>query len=470
MTKPFAQCSLPDFAHEFALWALVFPSFAKDLHLPCFTNKELTEEVLQRHPLVQGASGLVCSDTEESERAWCNMLADLFNSAGVAVSDSHRQYIYAKYRECAKSGRVRVCAFIADLMVHPAFPLMSGRWRELVAELAAHPVYCLASQVSVERWEHMFRRRIPSQVRARQWHVTGIGIRLQQRRTLLCRGALCATLVLRLMCFQGECTFRHTDRPKVAERILSRRHFLGPSRNFAECLFLEGQRLCGEQRYFDAVERWEQAALLQHGPAHAYLSFMLFYGRPGVCQDGRRAFMFASAGAKLGCAHSKGALGDCYIDGVGVAEDAAKGFALAKESEVAGSCFGQAVVAGCFNHGICVKRDYAEASRLYRLAAAQGHAVAQNNLAMFFYNGKGVEQDDAEAALLFRLAAHQGDPEAQKNLGRMFQNGRGVAQDHEEAVRLFRLAAAQGHTEADLILKFELKLESPLSSLFPGLP
>jgi TPR repeat protein len=395
------------------------------------------------------------------------MLADLFNSAGVAVRDSIRHRVYVKYRECAKCVRVRVCAFIADLMVHPAFPL-SGSGRELVAQLAAHPAYCLASQVSVERWEDMFRsRRIPSQVRAQQWHVTGIGIRLQQRRTLLCRGALCATLVLRLMCFQGECTFRQTDRPKVAKCILSRRHFLGPSRNFTECLFLEGQRLYREQRYSDAAQRWGQAALLQHGPAHAHLSFMLFYGRPGVCQDGKRAFMFASAGVKLGCAHSKGALGDCYIDGVGVAEDAAKGFALAKESEVAGSCFGQAVVAGCFNHGICVKRDYAEAARLYRLAAAQGHAVAQNKLAMFFYNGKGVEQDDAEAALLCRLAADQGDPEAQKNLGVMFQNGRGVVQDHEEAVRLFRLAAAQGNTGADLILKFELKLE-PLFRWLPS--
>jgi hypothetical protein len=116
-------------------------------------------------------------------------------------------------------------------------------------------------------------------------------------------------------------------------------------------LFQEGQQLFGEQRFSEAAERWGQAALLQHGPSLAHLSSMLFEGRPGVAKDEKRAFQFASAGAALGCANSKGALGRCYVAGWGVAKDAARGLALGKESEAAGSCFGQFVVGRCYDAG-----------------------------------------------------------------------------------------------------------------------
>ena len=91
----------------------------------------------------------------------------------------------------------------------------------------------------------------------------------------------------------------------------------------ADYVFQEGQRLYGEQRYSDAAQRWGQAALLQHAPSHACLSNMLNDGKPGVGKDGKRAFELAAAGVVLGCAHSKGALGRCYVFALGVAEDAA---------------------------------------------------------------------------------------------------------------------------------------------------
>jgi hypothetical protein len=99
-----------------------------------------------------------------------------------------------------------------------------------------------------------------------------------------------------------------------------------------EALFQEGQRLYGEQRFSEAAERWVRAALLQHAPSHAHLSDMLICGKPGVAQDYKRGFKLAKAGAALGCAHSKGALGCCYIDGYGVAEDEARGLALGREA------------------------------------------------------------------------------------------------------------------------------------------
>ncbi len=70
-----------------------------------------------------------------------------------------------------------------------------------------------------------------------------------------------------------------------------------------------------------------------------------------MAKDMKRAFELAAAGAGLGCAHSKGALGRCYVAGYGVAEDVARGLALGRESAAVGSCFGQFVVGACYDEG-----------------------------------------------------------------------------------------------------------------------
>ncbi len=299
----------------------------------------------------------------------------------------------------------------------------------------------------MQRWEAVFRCR-QSQAHAQQWHVVGIDIALQQRQAVLCRGALLSVLVPKLLCIQGEYAVMHPL--NLAKRIALRlNHFLGSNMDQAEGLFEEGQRLYGEQRFSDAAERWGRAALLQHAPSHAHLSDMLIEGRAGVAIDEKRAFELASAGAALGCAHSKGVLGRCYAWGLGVAKDKARGLALGRESEAAGSCFGQYVVGFCYTLGCGgVAQDDAEAVRLFCLAAAQGHARAQNNLGNMFSIGRGVAQDYAEAVRLYRLAADQGYAGAQLSLGSMFEFGQGVARDRAEAIRLYRLAAAQGNARA----------------------
>jgi hypothetical protein len=299
--------------------------------------------------------------------------------------------------------------FVAQLMSHPAFIFVFHH--AFVTELSAYALFRLASRISAGRWRVMFSIR-PPQGHAKRWHVDGIGhgmglsIALQQRRTLLCRGALCALLVPRLLCFQGECDVRQPFR--LAQHMASRRHFLGSKLNEAEGVFEEGQRLYGEQRFSEAAERWGRAALLQHGPSHAHLSDMRIWGRAGVAEDLKRAFALAAAGAALGCAHSKGALGCCYVVGYGVAKDKARGLALGRESAAAGSCFGQYVVGRCYSAGWGVAQDDAEAVRLYSLAAEQGHATAQYDLGLMFYNGRGVARDKAEAIRWYRLAAAQG--------------------------------------------------------------
>ena len=238
---------------------------------------------------------------------------------------------------------------------------------------------------------------------------------------------------------------------------------LGANKYHAESLFQEGRQLCAEQRFSDADKIWSQAALLNHGPSHAFLSEMLFYGRPHVVRDRKRAYELASAGVVLGCEHSKGALADCYVQSAYDADFSGDknlrlnlGLAIARESQEAGSCLGQTVVAWFFQFGVCVAQDYAEAARLYHLAAVQGHARAQMILGNLFRDGQGVAQDSAEAVRLYKLAAAQGDAEGQANLGYMFFQGSGTAKNYAEAVRLLRLAAAQGHARAQFSLSMWL--------------
>jgi TPR repeat protein len=100
------------------------------------------------------------------------------------------------------------------------------------------------------------------------------------------------------------------------------------------------------------------------------------FGRPGVLKVEKQAFQFASAGAVLVCAHSKGALGRCYVYRRGVAADEARGLVLGRESEAArSSCFVPFLVGKCYDEGLGVDEDDAEALRLYRLAAAQGGCI-----------------------------------------------------------------------------------------------
>jgi TPR repeat protein len=335
-------------------------------------------------------------------------------------------------------------AFIAWFQAHPALSLACPD-PAFVAEVKAHALYCRASRSSVQRWEVMFRCRAPSQAHAQQWHVYGIDVGPKQRSILLARAALCELLVLRLMRFGGACRVSYPQHHATC--VVSRRHFL-VSKRLADGLFHEGQRLWEQRRFSDAAKSWGQAALLQHAASHAFLADVLIYDRQGVPFDEKRAFKLAAAGAAMGCAHSKGMLGDCLVTGAVVAEDVGKGLALARESAAAGSCFGQCVVAGCYRAGEGVAQDNAEAVRWYRLAAEQGYAVAQFNLGVMFHHGLGVAHDNAEAVRLYRLAAAQGLASANFNLGTMFEYGRGVEQDCAEAVRLYGLAAAQGYAVA----------------------
>jgi hypothetical protein len=199
------------------------------------------------------------------------------------VSDSDLRRVYLVCRQCCRQccgrGRVRVCgsAFISGVLLHPA---AAAAGHELLAQITAHPVRCLAFQLNVQRWRTMLRFRTLSPEHAPHWHATGIYVGLPQRRAVLCGGALLSVLVPRLLRLRGESGVRQPFH--LAQRMASRRHFLRSNKYEVEGAFEEGQRLYGEQRFSEAAERWGRAALLQHAPSHAHVSDMLFEGRAGV--------------------------------------------------------------------------------------------------------------------------------------------------------------------------------------------
>jgi hypothetical protein len=216
----------------------------------------------------------------------------------------------------------------------------------------------------------------------------------------------------------------------------------------AESFFQEGNRLYSQQRYFDAAQSWGHATVLNHATSHAFLSDMLFHGRPAVPKNMQRSFQLAKAGAALGCIHSKAILGHFYISGQFVARNERKGKALIIKSSQAGSRFGE------YHAGICLLalNHLDSAVSMFRLAAEQGHAAAQVKLGEMYEDGRGCVQVFALALEQFRLAAQQGLACAHVNIGTMFEEGRGVAQDYSEAARLYRLAAEQGDLGGPVVL------------------
>jgi TPR repeat protein len=337
--------------------------------------------------------------------------------------------------------------FFKRLKSHPGF--LEATHPFIIDVMAQHP-YCLASQACIQHVKAVLHRRSHRLI-WQKCNVYDFSIGPRQWPTLLCRGAVCAVLVLRLMRFQGEYGVRNVI--DNACSVILRRHFL-VSKNAAETLFLEGHRLCREEPYSEAVRSWGMAALLQHLPSHAFASSLLLDSRVLMFESisdrirlEKRALDFASCGAALHCPHSKGALGRCYVFG-SIEKDLIKGLALARESADEGSCFGQFVLGRCYDEGLGVVRDSTEAVRMYHLSAEQGYANAQYSLGFIFSKGKGVPKDYTEAVRWYRLAAEQGLVYAQYALGYMFHYGRGVEQNYAEAVRWYQPAAAQRYEAA----------------------
>jgi hypothetical protein len=127
--KSFSQFTLCDLAMAISATAhtanarALDPATADRL-LPPLRNAALTEAVLLRHPLIRDRSGLKCDGSASSKRAWCDMLRDLFDAAGVAVSDAALLRAYLVCKECAIG---RMDCMISEVHTPAAAPSASGR-------------------------------------------------------------------------------------------------------------------------------------------------------------------------------------------------------------------------------------------------------------------------------------------------------------------------------------------------------
>ena len=131
--------------------------------------------------------------------------------------------------------RKRRCflAFICAL-IHMAIQIYSGHPRlpplhptpltvlnhEYFAQLAARPLYSRAHRINVKRLEAMLQCR-PFKSPAPHACSLGIIIGHKQRRTVQCRGQLCATLVHRLIHYQTACPLRYplNHATRIASRV-----------------------------------------------------------------------------------------------------------------------------------------------------------------------------------------------------------------------------------------------------------
>ena len=103
----------------------------------------------------------------------------------------------------------------------------------VIAQLLAHPVYSLASQINADHFEALARRRAVSG-RALHWHALLMSIHPPQRLAVVCRGHLSALLVQKLIRFRSERAVKRALKHAIA--VLSRRHFVGLKDRAATCV------------------------------------------------------------------------------------------------------------------------------------------------------------------------------------------------------------------------------------------
>ena len=96
-----------------------------------------------------------------------------------------------------------------------------------IAELLAHPVYSLASQINAQYFEAVALRGAVSP-RALHWPALFMSMGLSQRLGVVCRGHLSALVVQKLICSPSE--------PRHATAVVSRRHFVGLKDSDATCV------------------------------------------------------------------------------------------------------------------------------------------------------------------------------------------------------------------------------------------
>jgi len=488
MTKPFAQCFLSDLIHEIYLATLAAASSgsaldaaAAALLLPTVVDAERTEAVLQRHPLVRGAGGLVCSSAADSKQAWCSMLRDLFLSCGVSVSNAAQLRVYLVVKQCAKLGRVRLPqaaspvvvvqfnmrsggGFEKHFMYAPEQGQRQGMFQAKTGDGDCSVVNSVCARMRGSSLDESLRP-LNSQQKS-QWPARVVEI-VSGRWCLQLFAALeqlhGARVFLRVCNAQGAALVRIQLAP-AAQRL--RLRTLVP---VYEMTMGHRQRL----REMGCGGRGKLALLMSQGgggggPVLRDCSALMDYivrrvaaaqvaatpeALHAQAQALRAAGECAAAAALLqqavGLGHlpSCADLADMLIEGrEGVAKDAKTAFELVEEGTRLGCHHCPGILARCYLFGYGCARDAKRSLPIARASAGKGSKYGQTTFGWLSQRGEGgVAKDYAAAVAQFRLAAAQGYDAAQSELGYMCGMGHGASRDKAEALRWYKLAAAQGY-------------------------
>jgi hypothetical protein len=100
----------------------------------------------------------------------------------------------------------------------------------------------------------------------------------------------------------------------------------------AQAYFHQRSRQLAHGQASEAACSFRRAIDAGHAESHAALSYMHYGTYRGRPRSGSKVFQLASAGARTGCIHSKGALADCLRVGIGAAKNVEEAFRLASES------------------------------------------------------------------------------------------------------------------------------------------
>lgn len=192
-------------------------------------------------------------------------------------------------------------------------------------------------------------------------------------------------------------------------------------------LVMEGDFLCDQKRFEEAVKKYREAA--DAGDAVAQLKLGELY-REGkhVKKDLTEAASRYHIAAEQQLAEAQNRLGECYCYGLGVTQDSQKAMEWFQKAADSGSVEAAYNLGDCYFHGRGVEPDFKRAVDFYKKAANRSHAEAQYRLGCCFESGKGVLANERAALQWYQKAARMGHGGARLAVGRLREKKETVTQ------------------------------------------
>ncbi len=209
-----------------------------------------------------------------------------------------------------------------------------------------------------------------------------------------------------------------------------------------------------DAKYFDAVEKFKDAALLGSGDAYYYLGELAYNG-VGTKRDYKEGFKYTNEAIKMGFKMALWRLGVVYGRGLGVKKnknlsdkyylecfDVVKRMAEAGDPEALGN------LGSMYRDGEGVNENKQLGLEYYKKSFQNGGVWYSETLAFCYLFGEETEKNIDEGIRLFRIAAEKEDPNAQCILGKLYIDGEYLQKDVSLGLDWIQKAADQNYVIA----------------------